>query len=177
MMWFRMQSGEFRTLLTARISKLNGTEVEVHKDEDRNHFNAEGDLLIRPVNLKITELTESDLGLYCCAGRFSGTVQFGRGILLTFSSAEVTERNIVPCWTFLGCVIPVTALFSALFVYGVFFRSGKPATLCSNCAKWNSSLQEDNLHYASLKHIRGRTDAQGKPAVTQGHASQDAYTT
>ncbi|KAJ8000124.1 hypothetical protein DPEC_G00201590 [Dallia pectoralis] len=169
--WFQMRSEEPVTLLTARLSKIHGTEGVVHNEEHWGHFYADGDLRIMPINLTIVQVTESDLGLYYCAGRYGGTVRFGKGIRLSSSETAVTKRDLGLCWTLLACAVPVSALFSILCAFGVCLRLGKPIFFCTTCVKRNSSLKEDNLHYASLKHIKGRLTPQRLPGLAQKAAT------
>ncbi|XP_052328015.1 uncharacterized protein LOC118399324 isoform X2 [Oncorhynchus keta] len=121
-------------------------------------------------SLEIIVVTEADLGLYYCAGRYNGTVRFGKGIRLTFTDAEVAEMEVVSCWTLLACVAPVSVLFSALCLFGLCFQSGKTTCLCNTCVNRNSSLKEVGLQYGSLKHTgKARPTAQG----VQGLAQED----
>ncbi|XP_010862037.2 uncharacterized protein LOC105005652 isoform X2 [Esox lucius] len=84
---------------------------------------------------------------------------------------EVTKGEVVLCWTLLASVISVSALFSTLCVFGLCYQLGKPTSMCTSCVKRNSSLTEDSLHYASLKHIKGRLTTQGLPGLAQGNVT------
>ncbi|XP_029587658.1 uncharacterized protein LOC115173571 [Salmo trutta] len=161
--WFQMRSEELVTLLTVTKHShfLNTPAV---KEEFMGHFDTKENN-----SLEIIVVTEAHLGLYYCAGRYDGTMRFGKGIRLTFADAEVAERELVSCWTLLACIAPVSVLFSALCVFGLCFRSGKTKCLCNTCVDRNSSLKEEGLHYASLKYIgNARPTAQGVPGFAQG---------
>ncbi|CAB1320965.1 unnamed protein product, partial [Coregonus sp. 'balchen'] len=142
--WFQIRSEELVTLLT--VTKLsNFLNTPAVNEEDTGHLYTKENN-----SLEIIVVTEADLGLYYCAGRYDGTIRSGKGIRLTFADAEVAERELVSCWTLLACVAPVSALFGTLCVFGLCF--------------WSVSL-----HYASLKHTgKARPTAQGVPGLAQG---------
>ncbi|XP_064873815.1 uncharacterized protein LOC115128407 [Oncorhynchus nerka] len=156
--WFQMRSEELVTLVTVtRRSRFLNT-AEVIK-EVSDHFDTK-----ESNSLEIIVVTEADLGLYYCAGRYNGTVRFGKGIRLTFADAEV-----VSCWTLLACVAPVSVLFGTLCLFGLCFQSGKTTCLCNTCVNRNSSLKEVGLQYGSLKHTgKARPTAQGVQGLAQG---------
>ncbi|XP_052328013.1 uncharacterized protein LOC118399323 isoform X2 [Oncorhynchus keta] len=161
--WFQMRSEELVTLITVTWNSHFLNTAEVIK-EDTDHFDTKENN-----SLEIIVVTEADLGLYYCAGRYNGKVRFGKGIRLTFTDAEVAERELVSCWTLLACVAPVSVLFSALCLFGLCFRSGKTTCLCNTCVNRNSSLKEVDLQYASLKHIgNARPADQRVPGLGQG---------
>ncbi|KAK6327451.1 hypothetical protein J4Q44_G00030960 [Coregonus suidteri] len=161
--WFQIRSEELVTLLT--VTKLsNFLNTPAVNEEDTGHLYTKENN-----SLEIIVVTEADLGLYYCAGRYDGTIRSGKGIRLTFADAEVAERELVSCWTLLACVAPVSALFGTLCVFGLCFWSGKTKFWCSTCVNRNSSLKEVSLHYASLKHTgKARPTAQGVPGLAQG---------
>ncbi|XP_038822245.1 uncharacterized protein LOC120022426 [Salvelinus namaycush] len=161
--WFQLLSEELVTLITVtRLSRFLNTAAV--NEEYTGHFDTKENN-----SLEIIVVTEADLGLYYCAGRYDGTVRFGKGIRLTFADAEVAERELVSCWTLLACVAPVSVLFGTLCLFGLCFQSGKSKCLCNTCVNRKSSLKEVDLHYASLKHIgNARPTAQGVPGLAEG---------
>ncbi|XP_064839788.1 uncharacterized protein LOC135552214 [Oncorhynchus masou masou] len=162
--WFQMRSEELVTLITVtRQSRFQNT-AEIIYEKDTDQFDTKENN-----SLEIIVVTEADLGLYYCAGRYNGTVQFGKGIRLTFTDAEVAERELVSCWTLLACVAPVSVLFGTLCLFGLCFRSGKTTCLCNTRVNRNSSLKEVGLQYASLKRIgKARPADQRVPGLAQG---------
>ena len=75
-----MRSEELVTLITVtRLSRFLNTAAVIN-EEDTGHFDTKENN-----SLEIIVVTEADLGLYYCAGRYNGTVRFGKGIRLTFT--------------------------------------------------------------------------------------------
>ncbi|KAM9419598.1 uncharacterized protein ACWYII_022636 [Salvelinus alpinus] len=161
--WFKMRSEELVTLITVtRLSRFLNTAAV--NEEYTGHFDTKENN-----SLEIIVVTEADLGLYYCAGRYDGTIRFGKGIRLTFTDAELAEMEVVSCCTLLACVAPVSVLFGTLCLFGLCFRSGKSKCLCNTCVNRNSSLKEVGLQYGSLKHTgNARPTAQGVPGLAQG---------
>ncbi|XP_052328014.1 uncharacterized protein LOC118399323 isoform X3 [Oncorhynchus keta] len=77
--WFQMRSEELVTLITVTWNSHFLNTAEVIK-EDTDHFDTKENN-----SLEIIVVTEADLGLYYCAGRYNGKVRFGKGIRLTFT--------------------------------------------------------------------------------------------
>ncbi|XP_035284160.1 uncharacterized protein LOC118232976 isoform X1 [Anguilla anguilla] len=145
--WLSQSSEEMIALTTIIKGNVGNRTMTVYHSDDNGHFETQEDNHRKSFSLKITGVTESDLGLYYCVALDSDEVRFGKGIRLIFPGSG---KHSLSCWTLLVFLPPAVAVATALCVCGLFHRRVRSPATCSNRVSNNDIIKEENLHYASL---------------------------
>lgn len=92
MAWYRLNSEKMTLLVSATRGNMQKNTFIVVHNEERSHFKLDGDSRLESVNLVISAVRETDLGLYfCAAGVRLNKMLFGTAVRLTFAGQCCSE--------------------------------------------------------------------------------------
>ncbi|KAM9838869.1 uncharacterized protein ACBR49_017541 [Aulostomus maculatus] len=174
--WYLVRSDHMSQLLMISFSKLRDPVV-AYGAADRRRINYVASEENRLVLVELSEVQETDAGLYLCLGTCAGIPHVDGVTDVVIEGVDGgSARDGSPCLSVGVCVLPSVLLACAFLSFtGFYLCSGKPAVCCCDTTNGDAPLKvaEDiTLHYSSLRHAK-----KPRPSGQRGTGSVDSDVT